>query len=207
MTSYFKTSALLLLIFLLSFDSIGQRLEISGMGFYQFGGKVRLRNGDIELPSSGSFGASINYEFAPEYRMEFIWIRQDTELILIDFNDGPSKLTDVAVEYFLAGAMREIDLDKLKPFFSFKVGAANFASKDREIGSETRFAFGISGGARYFFTDHVGIRLQVDWLLPMQWGSAGVFCGTGGCNPTVGGTTSFMQGTVGGGLVFRFIDW
>ena len=98
------------------------------------------------------------------------------------------------------------NLDFIKGFASIEMTVPFGA--DEASGSEyrpilqpksTKFEFGFTGGAKYFFTDRIGIRLQAQLLIPIEWG--GVYYSSGGSVFTTGG--SLLQLNFTGGLIVR----
>ena len=112
-------------------------------------------------------------------------------------------MSDLATEYFQVGITRQHDTGAAVVFGTGTLGAVNFAPSDKTIGSELLMAFSFGGGFKYFFSDQIGIRIHGRMLLPIQWGSVGLFCGTGGCGTSTQLSSTIIQGDVGGGIVFK----
>jgi len=70
--------------------------------------------------------------------------------------------------------------------------------------AEWRFSVTLGVGAKYYASERMGIRAQFGLLIPMQWESGSLWCGSGGCAGAVSGGTTFGQGNVSGGLMFLF---
>ena len=200
--TYFKSSLIGCLL-LLSQICFAQGVEISPLYNYHFGGKLDVFEGTLKVPSSDSYGVTLTAKTSNSLNIEVFWLRQDSQLDLDPRIAGPTdELFDIAVDYINIGGGREIDYDNFRPFFTAGLGVVVLTPKTNRFDSETRMSGFLTIGAKYMFNDRVGIRLQGQLLLPFQWGSAGIFCGTGGCGGTVGASTTIAQGTLGGGLVF-----
>ena len=182
-----------------------QTIEITPVANFHYGGSFQVREGKLKAPSAASYGGFLTVKNF-ETIIEAMWVRQDTELV-IERNLGPTEeLAEMAVEYFTLGAGREFGTFPVMPFVIGGVGAAVFTPKDSEFSSETKMAVTFTGGLKYYFSERVGIRIQAQLLMPIQWGGGGIFCGTGGCGGTIGGGTAIAQGTVGGGLIIALGD-
>jgi hypothetical protein len=73
--------------------------------------------------------------------------------------------------------------------------------------SETKFAWGLRGGANIYpagDAGKVGIKLQAALLSAVQGAGGGLYFGTGGAGAGVTTYSSMLQFTLGGGLVFKF---
>ncbi|MDZ4384277.1 MAG: hypothetical protein U0940_02210, partial [Nitrospirota bacterium] len=68
--------------------------------------------------------------------------------------------------------------------------------------SETRISLGLGGGAKLFFTESLGIRLDVRGIYTAINADASIFC-SGGCAVQVR-SSGFFQGELGAGLILRF---
>ena len=86
---------------------------------------------------------------------------------------------DITAEYFLLGAVYDCPTsERFHAFGSISMGAGLFSPADPTYADNWRFTVAFGGG--------------------------GFWCGTGGCNVGVGGSTTFIQGEVSGGLFLAF---
>jgi len=69
--------------------------------------------------------------------------------------------------------------------------------------SENWFTVELGGGLKYYFSDHIGIRLQARLFLPMQFAGVGFGCGSEGCGSGVSGYTLTIQGDFTSGVVLK----
>jgi len=181
-----------------------QRIEISPFYGYMYGGKLEIREGEIDIKDDQEFGGTLTVKISDFLTGEFIYIRQNSFMKFTDRLDGTTeRIFDIATEYYLVGGVKSIEVsERVVPFGGINIGVVRYAPQDVDLSDEVRFAFGLGGGVKLFFSDRVGFRAQAHFLFPIQGGGAGIFCGTGGCNGSVGGTTSIFQGEVSGGLIF-----
>jgi len=68
------------------------------------------------------------------------------------------KLFDLNIGYWQLGMLYVKQDNNFQPFFGVNLGLTHFRIEDRS--NDVRFNFGFSLGAKYFFTDHVGLRAQ-----------------------------------------------
>jgi hypothetical protein len=82
------------------------RFEISSFVGYQFGGTLRVQDGDLVIKANMNYGGTLDITIRPGVQMEFAYIRQDTELRLKGFAFGKTEtLFVMAVEYFHIGGL------------------------------------------------------------------------------------------------------
>lgn len=210
--SKFNSAFLTAMIFLLLISPTGwaqqpqHRLEITPFGGYQFLGKTSVyyqnSSGDIDIKDSEVFGFSINIPAAYGAEVELFYSRQDSRL---DFKGGAfgtgETLFDMSVEYFQIGVLRGVQQGNLLPFGVFTVGATNFNPKEDGLSSEWRFSLTVGLGAKVYLSEKIGIRLQGNLLMPVQWAGGSVYFGTGGSGVGVSAGSTMLQIDVRGGLI------
>ena len=185
------------------------QIEITPQAGYQVGSKYNFYDGYMKLKASGSYGVTVDFDINPlGGQIEFMYAFQNADL-----NIKPNRfsseifITKFNVHHLQVGFLQNFNDDEdLVPFGGMSVGMAifspqNIESVDLGYDSEnrTKFEFGFTGGAKYFFTDRIGIRLQAQLLIPIEWG--GVYYSNGGSVYTSGG--SLLQLNFTGGLIVR----
>ena len=211
-----KTGLILvgLMIVLLNVPSaLKAQIELTPFGGIFFNGKVRFIEGDLKFTNQASYGAILGIPVRYGVRAELSYTRSETRA---SWNPNPYYGSDfpaldfrVNINYFQVGAIKEAEIqDDLYGFGGLTIGAAYYNATSLSIQDLWRFAVGLEAGLKYFFNDHIGIRVQGRMLFPIYAGGAGFYCGvgTGGssCGVSVGGTSLILQGDITGGLVFRF---
>ncbi len=182
------------------------RLEITPFVGYQFGGKIRVRQGDLRFNDAMAFGFALDVAVRPGAQVEFMYSRQPTVMRLKDILTGITReMFDIALEYYHIGGLYEINrTDRVKVFGVSTLGLTNFAPQDAKYSSEWRFSFSVGGGLKFFPTDRVGLRLEGRLHFPLISGGSGFWCSApGGCSVTVGGE-AMVQAVIQGGLIFAF---
>jgi hypothetical protein len=180
------------------------KLELTPFAGYQFGGKLRLYEGEIKLDNAANYGLVLNYEVAKDTKLELFWSQMNTTA---QFNPyyGYGNLEvdpfDMNVGYIQIGSVREINMDNIRPFGSFTLGTTYFLPQNTIYEDAWKFSVTLGGGVKIWLSDRVGIRMQGRLMLPMFWSSTGFSVGTGGSGFYVGGGTSLVQGDFTGGLI------
>ena len=199
-----KRILLTVLVLFTALSVNAQYVQITPTYGYHFGGKLNGFNADLLFKSADSYGVNLDVELGDEDLMvTFFWTRQDSYVNLKEFGVGEYRLAELVTEYFQLGITRQHTEGSATVFGTGTLGIVNFTPKDSQYGAELRMGGSLGGGLKYLFTDKIGIRLHARMLIPFQWGSAGVFCGTGGCGTSVGASSTVIQGDVGGGLIFN----
>lgn len=185
------------------------KFEITPFGGYMFGGKFRFYEGELKIQDAANYGGIIDIEVAPDTKFEILWSQMQTSARFRPYygydyiSSDPFNLT---VNYFQIGGVREVDNGNVRPFGALTFGAAYFKPTTRSLPDHWQFAVTIGGGAKIWFSDHIGIRLQGRLMMPMYFAGVGGYFGTGGSGLTVGASSSVIQGDFTGGLIFSFGD-
>jgi hypothetical protein len=182
-------------------------VEITPFGGYFFGGKVRYAQGDLNVVSNGSYGIALDVTIAPFQQLEFFYTRMEStaEWRAFGFQPGVPDREDfrISVNYLQIGSLREFGEGSVVPFGAFTLGAVIFSSQENSFSDIWRFAISLGGGAKIFFSDKIGIRLQGRLLMPMYFAGIGGYIGTGGSGLTVNTWIPILQGDLTGGLIIR----
>lgn len=185
------------------------RVEITPYGGWQFGGVAYVRAGDLKLKDAWNYGVIVDVSVRYDAQVELMYNRQETELRLFEPFGVARTLTDITVEYFLAGGLYEVSRGSAaRPFVSLGVGAVHYNPKARQIdgfqiSDEWNFATALGLGVKYFASERIGIRLQGHLWQGFTGTSGGVFCGFGGCSFGLGGWGP-IQGDIAAALTFAF---
>ena len=198
---------LLLIILSLFFPNktIAQ-VEIFGFGGYEVASDVAVTQGELNVYSNPNYGASISFEVDRGLQAELLWIGQQTTMDLKRYTGITEPLFDIGIHYFHVGAIyefRQTSKQKAFPFTSFSLGATWFDPEGSTYGDEWRFSIALGGGGKFYLSDKIGLRLQARLLLPLNFSSAGMWCGSGGCSVGVGSWATFLQADFTAGVFFR----
>ena len=192
--------------FLISSSNTFAQAEIFGFGGYEVASDVQVSQGQLNIYSNPNYGAGISFEVERGVQAEVFWIGQQTPMELKRYNGLTEPLFDVGIHYFQAGAVyefRQTKAQKAFPFTSFSLGATLFSPIDADFSEEWRFSITFGGGGKFYISDNVGLRLQARLLLPFNFNSVGMWCGSGGCSAAVSSWATLLQADFTGGIFIR----
>jgi opacity protein-like surface antigen len=180
-------------------------VEITPFAGLRFGGGFEDTNTgtSISLNDSGSYGLVVDFDISLDQQIEIYLSRQSTTLSANGTFTG-NPLFDLTVEYYHFGGLYLIDVqsDRVRPFVSGGLGLTRMNPQGEGLSTETRFSLSLGGGAKFFLTDRLGLRLDARGIFTALSSNGTVFC-SGGCAISVQ-SSGFMQGELGAGLVVRF---
>jgi hypothetical protein len=180
-----------------------KKIEITPQFGYQVGAKYNFYNGYLKLTDSEQYGVTLNFPINNYgLQADVFWVMQNAAVRIKDFYDFPreTELSKISVNHFQFGFIQVWQNQDLQPFAGLSGGFTVFSPDDSSYNSSTKFSIGMTGGIKYFFTDAIGIRLQTQLLIPIEWG--GVYIYPGGSSVQAGG--SILQLNFSGGLIFAF---
>jgi opacity protein-like surface antigen len=155
-----------------------------------------------------SYGVTATYNGTSNFGLEFMWNRQPTTVVGERPNGTtfPTQINANLDQYHgnilftLTGPEK-----KLRPFILIGFGATHASGGNTVTNSATKFSFGVGGGVKYFFSEHVGVRTQIRYAPTYVYSTTGaIYCDWWGFCWSVPNDHYLQQGEVTGGLVFRF---
>jgi hypothetical protein len=159
------------------------------------------------------WGVGLEYMVAPDYGIELSYYRMDTQVPIRYWDSSPiipgekSRTLEAALNYIMVGGTRYLPVnEKLEGFGGLMVGMAIYENKEpiaTEPTGTTKFAWGIRLGANIWITEKVGLKLQGHLLSAVQAFGGGFYFGTGGSGVGVNTYSTFLQFSLGGGLVIK----
>lgn len=184
------------------------QLEASFSYGYRFGGSLPVwvdnSYGELRVNESDAFTGDVRYRVGGT-TLTASYTRQSSAVDLVGsgFFDR-EKLFDANIEYITVGGCRGAYSNTgFNPFTCMELGVGLLTPQVADLLNEVKLSAKLSGGFNYFFTERVGLRMSLGLLTPLQFGSAGIFCGSGGCNIGVGSSSQIVQGDLSGGIVVR----
>lgn len=179
------------------------KIEVTPFVGYRFGGQFEnFSTGQTyTLNSSESYGFTVDVPTSDETKVEVLLSRQPSELD-VDGLLGADKIT-VDMTYYHVGALYQpSDNEKMQPFVGVTLGATHMKPHYPDTSSTTNFSINFTGGVKFHFSEHVGVRLDGRLLATFTSGNAAVFCGSG-CSFGFSGSAIWqMEGTAG--LILAF---
>ena len=201
-------STLLLLLCVVPTPAQG-RFELQPFVGYKSGGSVPVGSNElninkIKFKRSINAGVSFAVNATDTLGLEFLWNRQPSQAIgqLSSGGDDPWTF-DANLDQFHGNLLSNFNPDgKFRPFLLFGLGATRASSGDS---AKTNLSFALGGGIKYFFTDHMGVRLQARYVPTYLFSTvAGTWCDWWGYCWIVPNDHYMSQGDVTAGWIFRF---
>jgi hypothetical protein len=154
------------------------------------------------LAERPSYGFAVGMRLNEEDVVELRWARQTSD---IRFADTSLTSTKVVLHQVHLDCTHEFIMDNwpiwVRPYVIGSVGGTHIVGGKNS--AFTRFSFGIGTGLKVYFSRHVGLRFQAEWLPIVINPEVGAFvCGTG-CVVHLS-ATAVSQGEIVAGPVFRF---
>lgn len=210
----FKTLFLLVLIgSIFTSNTLAQKLEITPFYGYHFAGKVTGYSGDLNIRDAGMYGLMLDINVQKGMQVELYYSRTDTRADFVEYRGPTYKLTDISVNYFQLGFLRTVKKMKNTEMYGiFSLGASLFSPSGQpydEIEEDVYFedwwffAMTVGGGAKVWFSERVGLRLEGRLMMPITWAGGGFMVGSGGGGFYLGGGSAILQASVTAGLMVR----
>ena len=181
--------------------AFAQRTEVSVLGGYTTPGDIEMKAAGIEeLEAGGGFtwGVEAGWFFTEHFGFEVSWVRQESA-VTIGTAAGSADLFEMNATLLHGSVVYRFGADnaRLVPFLSAGAGAA-FLSADALEG-ETKFAWTLGAGLKWFASERVGVRVQARYVPTMLNDESSELCDPFGfCQG------SLKQFELMGGLVLRF---
>jgi opacity protein-like surface antigen len=134
-------------------------------------------------------------------QIELYLSRQDTHLATSGTFTG-DPLFDLTIDYYHIGGVYMLEGDTVRPFVSGTLGLTRMDPKRSDLTTENRFSLGLGGGAKFFLSKNVGVRLDVRGIFTALSSDTAIFC-SGGCAVRVT-SSGFLQAELGAALLLRF---
>ena len=217
MSKIFKTSVMLLALVLVSSNTVHAQLyEVSGLYGYQLGGKSFYSGGNLRMDDGAAYSANFGINVKTGVTVELTYASMSSELFIQDnlFVPREAKISDIKAEWFHIGVLRSKNNGQARPYGGLSMGMTVFSPsnpnlevvEDRNLKSTEKFSFILKGGMKYMFTENIGMRVQAELMVPVQWGGLYIGVGSGGTSTGASVGSSTIFGAFSGGLVFAFGD-
>ncbi|HET9280039.1 MAG TPA: hypothetical protein VFN95_17715 [Flavitalea sp.] len=193
--------------------SVAQEFRLNGFAGYLFDDHVDSYYSATEyfegtIKGGFRWGLGAEYMLHPQYGIGIIYYRQDTEAPMTYYDQGvKSRDFDLGCSWLMAAFTRYMKKDNIELYGGGELGAVFFGLDNSLSGSSesaTKFAWGLNLGTNIFFSEKVGLKVQIDLHSASQAVGGGFYFGTGGAGTGVSSYSTIYQFGIGGGLVFRF---
>ncbi|MEO8054714.1 MAG: peptidylprolyl isomerase [Acidobacteriota bacterium] len=195
-----------------SSDSV---VEITPTAGWRFGGTTAepatARVETVKIPDSLSWGATVEFAFAPWGSIEALWSHQNSELSAVFTSSAPAgsepKLAHLNADTLQIGGLWQSGdaASKARLYVDLLFGVT-MLTPSPEFATLTRFSASIGGGVKYYLGDHFGLRLGARWLPVYVNPADGAYesCREAADCTTYYGTKIVSQADAYGGLILRF---
>ena len=181
--------------------ALAGEFEITPFLGYQFGGDVETfyqgEYHDVNINSSANWGLVLSLGLSPMSQIELLYSTQDTEADANRFEDS----LGLKIDYWQVSMLWNFDPDsQIQPYVVFGIGGTWL--RPDGFSSLSRFSGNIGGGAKIFFSDNIGVRLEGRFF------GTYINSTTSYCDPfwCYGYNNSLYQFDVSAGLIIRFGD-
>lgn len=189
-----------------------QRWEVTPFVGYETPGSYPLSSttttpvNDLRINGAASFGTFIGYSLTTNSQFEFMWDRNMTSYSVQQAPGMPfQKAYNSDVDQFQFGAMYMFlgEERKWRPYFA---GSLGFTHEFNSGGNPSRldFSYGIGGGVKYAFTQHISFRGDARYMPTYANSGLETFCDQFGFCYTAKVSHYQHRGNLLAGLAFRF---
>lgn len=209
----------LLFVFLFSVVAVSNvraqhEFEITPFGGARFGGVIDIPPGTslyqsgvdyYTIKSTWNYGVQADYTLFPQLQAEFMYNHEPTDLDQNLYTTGARQfVTSADVDMYQWGFLFALKSPehKLQPFIVGGLGFTHFNSGGFLPFSNT-FSYNLGVGAKYFFSQHVGVRIEGRWS-PSRTTTSPEVVETFFGPEVIGVTSHAEQGQANIGLIFRF---
>jgi hypothetical protein len=193
-----------------------RKFEITPFGGWFWSSNIEGYYGQLQMDDDVNYGIALDVHVERNMALELLW-SMSTLGVNAEKYPGfgglpePVDQFDLQTHYFQIGAAYHMPKGNVAPFVSYSIGAAYFhptGGTSNEVRYEDvwRFAMSLGGGVKVMFSDALGLRLQGRLFMPMYFGGASFYVGTGGAGVGVSSVIPVIQGDFSAGLIFAFGD-
>jgi hypothetical protein len=202
-----KCIALLAVILFLPCVIWAQRVEVTPFGGYVFGGTLNGDYGTVHIDDNAQYGGMISIAVSRVMDVDLIYNRSDTKSqVDYYYSNGYQKQNldiPLSINYMHIGFTKNFRVKpSISPFLGFNLGACLFAPKE-DYSDAWFFSIGFNGGAKFYLSNRIGLRIQAQGYVPMQGTAFTMFAGTSGGGAGVSVYSTLFQFGFTGGLIFR----
>lgn len=188
-----------------------QFYEVTPVIGYTFSGKVDNGYGTYDISNDLLYGGKLDVQLTDLSYIELSVRRNDPTTTYSNIKDNQNKDFKTGQAHYMIGYLREFKEGKLKPYAVISAGTSRYWTKENIYDyRKWYFSTEFGAGAKMFFNDHIGVRLQASVTTPWDFAGGGMWwgIGTGGG----GGSASLTFGVpvahwdLSAGIIFRIRD-
>ena len=202
----------LILLLCFSITPAFAQIELTPFGGYVFQDRFNTIYGYAYVHDAALYGVDLGIPVKSGAELELSYERQDSHLFTDNYSapQFANSNIPVAINYILIGGVygKNLGDGPIQPYGGVAMGTVYVAGKStstEHYDSEWLFDVRMKLGVKFFPNDgSVGIRLQSQLNVPMQFAGSGIGCGTvAGCGVYVDSYTTITQFGLSGGIIFK----
>jgi len=188
-------------------------IEVTPFAGARFGGVIDLNgetaNTNVDyytIKSSLNYGLQADYSIWPQLQAEFMYNHQPTDFDEHLIATGTKQfLTSADLDMYQFGFLFDLKSPE-KKIVPFIVGGLGFThiNSGGTLPFYNRFSYNLGVGAKYYFSQHVGLRLEGRWSPTRTTTSVQEYYDPFFGPQLIGVASHAEQGQVNLGLIFRF---
>jgi len=186
-----------------------QVIEVTPLFGYTFSGKVDAYYGTYDVKDDMMYGGLLGVQITDNSYVELSYRRNDPKLYVNSLANGNS-IRNIGIEHYMVGYLHEFTDGKIKPFAVANIGLSRYLGKANKSNRYWFLSPDFGVGAKMFLTEKIGIRLQTDLIMPLEFSGSGIFCGIGtagsGCSGEVVFNVPIVHWDLTAGLIIRLQD-
>jgi len=162
---------------------------------------------NLEIDDGDAWGAILTFNFDEHQQIELLYSHQQTSLRADgSLFSGTTSLFDLDVDNWQLGGSYTWGerKDPVRGFLGFSLGVTSFDPQSSGFRGDSQFAFSFYGGAKMPFNQHVGLRLQGQWVSTYISSHDDVFCDPFGFCYTVSDSSYLNQFELSAGIAITF---
>lgn len=203
-----KKIKLLFIAFIFPSVIFAQGVEIVPFAGYMFGGSINYYEGKLKIENGMDYGLSLLVPIHDFLDLEVNYTRMDSKASFTPgygYSAFEYAETNLATNYIHIGGISKFYKQETMatPFGSFSLGATWFSPSDGSFNDVWRFSINLGLGVKIMFSERVGVMLRGRLMMPMYFGSVGMYAGTGGSGVSVNSVVAPVQGDFNGGLIIK----
>lgn len=181
-----------------------EHTQITPFAGYRLGGDFKdgLSRRTLGLDSAAAYGVVVDIPYRADAQLELLWshARQGLGRAAV-VRTRP--FVDLNVDYVHIGGLYLPRRGRLRPFVTASLGVTYMDPVASGYEPATRFSLAVGAGVKWWWTRHLGLRLEGRGFMTLLDSGGAIFCGGNGCIARIGGTgLGQLEGTAG--LIFAF---
>ncbi len=201
------------LLALLPSSALAQRVELTPLLGYRFGGSFTLvdtvegvdQSRKLEVADHLAWGAQVAVRVSNDSEVEVLYARQDTDLRTSELFTG-KPVFGLALETWQFGGnyLFGEEKERVRPYIGMGLGLTRLLPEPAGLSDETRFSASFAGGVKLWLARNVGLRLEARGFLTVLDSDRQTFCTSPGICHVDTHAADIFQTDLRGGVVLRF---